>query len=84
MQVERDRAHLLQPGDDRMPDGEVRHEVVVHDIHVNQIGAGDAAELGLEVREVGGEDARVDPLRHDASLPIAGGASLTRCARAGR
>ena len=42
-------------------EGQVGHEVVVHDVHVHEIGGGDAGEVGLHVHEVRGEHARVDP-----------------------
>ena len=65
--VERERRDLLQPLDHPQAEGEVRHEVVVHDVDVHEVGGGDAPELVLEVREVGSEDARVDPRRHAAA-----------------
>ena len=38
--VERQRAGLRQPLDDRQPEREVGHEVVVHDVDVHPVGAG--------------------------------------------
>ena len=56
----RDGADLLQPFHYRQADGQIRHKVVVHNIHVHGIGVADAGELGLEVDEVGREDAGVN------------------------
>ena len=56
--VERDPGDALERADDRRADGDVRHEVAVHDVDVNEVGAaalrrGDgAAERG----EVGRQD----------------------------
>ncbi len=47
---------------------EVRDEMVVHDIDVQPVGAGDALRLGLEVGEIGGEHARRDLDSHGWSL----------------
>ena len=56
--------------DDRRPDGDVRHEVAVHDVDVNQVGA--AALHGgdrlAERGEVGREDRRRDAARSSADL----------------
>jgi hypothetical protein len=65
MRVEGNGADGLDPLDDRQPEGEVRNKVVVHDIHVDRIGIADALQLGFEIDEICGEDARVDAaLRH--------------------
>ena len=61
--VERNRRDRLQPLHHLRTEGQVRHEVVVHDVDVHRVGGGDPRHLGLEVREVGGEDARVDAAR---------------------
>jgi len=44
------------------PDRDVGHEVSVHDVHMDPVGAGrvDGAHLLAELGEVGGEDGRGD------------------------
>jgi 1-acyl-sn-glycerol-3-phosphate acyltransferase len=56
--------------DDGHTDREVRHEVVVHHIHVQEIGARNARGFTREVRKVRVEQARSDP--HDTSVPSVG------------
>ena len=56
--VERNRAGRLDALDHLRPEGQVGHEVVVHDIHVHEVRGGDAGEVGLHVHEVRGEHAR--------------------------
>ena len=62
MHVER----LLGVGPDRLhdvrPDRDVRHEVAVHDVDMDPVGAGgiDGADLLAELREIRGEDRRGD------------------------
>ena len=50
---------------DHRPDRQVRHVVVVHHVEVDPVGArvDDRPHLVAEAREVGGEDARRDPVR---------------------
>ena len=51
--------------DDREPDRQVGHEVVVHHVDVQPIGAGHRGGLVAELGEVGGQDGRRDQrLRH--------------------
>ncbi len=63
MAVERDVGRLQQALHDRQTQGQVRHEVVVHDIDVQPVGAGgtrlgDRRRLVGEIREVRGQDGR--------------------------
>ena len=37
--VERDPGDALERADDRRPDGDVRHEMAVHDVDMNEVGA---------------------------------------------
>ena len=63
--IQRHRADGLDALDHGQAEGQVGHKVVVHHVHVDGVGIADALQLGFEVDEVGGEDARVDAaLRH--------------------
>src|SRR5208337_3363936 len=63
--VERQRGVLEQRLDDGQAEGEVRHEVVVHDIHVQPVrGGGDRSGLIGEPGKVRGQDARRDLNSH--------------------
>jgi hypothetical protein len=68
VRVERDRRDLREPFENGQPEREVRHEMVVHDVDVRVVRGADRAQVTLEVREVGGQDARVDQRRHAHSL----------------
>ena len=66
MDVERHRGDAFDGSNDRRPDRDVRHEMTVHHVDVNQVGA---ASLGCRDRvaeggEVGGEDRRRDEDAH--------------------
>jgi len=63
------QVHIERPGrdvpdrpDDRRPDRDVRHEVPVHHVDVNEIRAAafDGRNVAAEGREVGGEDGGSD------------------------
>ena len=64
--VERHRRDPLERPDDRRADRDVRHEVAVHDVDVNQVGAAalDGRDRVAEGREVGREDRRRDQHAH--------------------
>jgi hypothetical protein len=68
MDVERQRGRLAHELDHRWAEGEVGHEVAVHHVDVDPIGAGvaDRAHLLGEPAEVGAEDRGRDqrPSRH--------------------
>ena len=53
------RAHRR---DDRRPEGDVGHEMPIHHVEVEHVGAGrrHRAHFGAEHREVGGQDGRQD------------------------
>ena len=59
-------ATRLSDFDDRRADGDVGHEVAVHHVHVNQIGAAalDGGHGVAEVREVGRENRRREQDAH--------------------
>ena len=61
-------ATRLQRAHDRRPDRDVRHEVAVHDVDVNQVGAAalDRGDVAAEVREVRGQ--RIDGARRTAII----------------
>jgi hypothetical protein len=59
--VERQRGVLEQRPDDGQAEGQVRHEVVVHDVHMQPVrDAGDRCGLVGEPGEVRGQDTRRD------------------------
>ena len=64
--VERHRGDALERLDDRRADRDVRHEVAVHHVDVNQIGAAalDRGDRVAERGEVGREDRRRDEHAH--------------------
>ncbi len=66
MDVERHLRDPLDRPDDRRPDRDVRHEVTVHDVHVNEIRAAalDGGDRVAKRREVGGENRRSDQHAH--------------------
>ena len=68
MRVERQVAHLAQRLDHRHTHGEIRHEMVVHDVDVDAVGGLDASHLPAHVGEIGIENARGDAHSHDPSL----------------
>jgi hypothetical protein len=64
MHVERDAGRFAQALHDRKPDGEVRDEMVVHDVDVHPVRFPlDHPHLIREVREISGQDARGDDRR---------------------
>jgi len=60
--VEREPGHAVQRLDDQGSEREVRHELAVHDVHMEEVGARalDARDLLRELREVGREDGGAD------------------------
>ena len=68
MRVERQIGHLAQSLDHRHTHGEIRHEMVVHDVDVDAVGGLDASHLPAHVGEIGIENARGDAHSHDPSL----------------
>ena len=71
--------------DHRRPEGQVGHEVVVHHVDVDPVGAADPRDLVTQRREVGVEDARRDLDAHGTSLGTEGpvGRDLGRAAALG-
>jgi hypothetical protein len=70
MAVDRQHGMLEQRLDDRQAEGEVRDEVVVHDVDVKPVGGFlDGLRFVGEPCEVGGQDAGRDLNGHDSSLP---------------
>ena len=61
--VEGDLGVFAHAGDDGRTEGEVGDEVAVHDVQVEEVGAGvlDVADFGGESGEVGGEEGGGDP-----------------------
>ena len=70
MHVERERRMRPQRGDDARPEGDVGHEMPVHHIEMNPVGAGlrHRARLLAQPREIGRENRGRDDdaIRHDA------------------
>ena len=62
MDVERELGERLDRLDDGRAEGDVRHEMTVHDVDVEEIGMGlvDARTLGAEIAEIGRDDGRGD------------------------
>jgi hypothetical protein len=58
--VERHRADLLERLEDRQPEGQVGHEVRVHDVEVEPVGVGDPLRLLGQPGEVRRQQARRD------------------------
>ena len=58
MHIEGNRGHFAHPFDDHRTDGDVGHEVAVHNIDMKPVGAGrfDCLDLVFEPAEVGGEN----------------------------
>ena len=68
VRVQRNGRDRPDPLDDRRPEREVGDEVVVHDVDVRHVRRADAREFAGEVREVRGQDARIDVNAHGISL----------------
>ena len=87
--VERDVGRRQQRLDHRQAEGEVRHEVGVHHVDVQPVGAGRrarrrrSAASSAEPGEVGGQDARGDHRMHVARVRRAGAAVRRRGCRSG-
>ena len=64
--VERHLGDALERRDDRRADGDVRHEVPVHDVDVDQVGAAalDGGDRVAERREIRGQNRRRDEDAH--------------------
>jgi hypothetical protein len=72
--VDRQRGVLEQRLDHRQAQGQVRHEVVVHDIHVQPVGdAGHRGGLVGEPGKVRGQDARGDLNAHSPECRLPAG-----------
>ena len=66
MDIQRDAGHAPDRPHDQRADGDVRHEMPVHHVHVNEVGA---ASLGggdrlAQQGEVGGQERRGDEDAH--------------------
>ena len=69
MHVEEEFGMRPQRRDDRRPDRDVRHEMTVHHIDMDPVGAGggDGADFFAEIGEIGGQDrGRDDERAHDS------------------
>ena len=78
--VERHGGHALERSDDGDANRDVRHEVAVHDVHVDEISPAALRRAdGLAERgEVRGEDRRRDPDRHRLTSREIGSPGATR------
>ena len=65
MYVDRQVGDLTDTLDDWLAQGEVRYEVVIHHIDVDEIGIADRFEVTLEIAKIGGQDARCDLNTHN-------------------
>ena len=79
MDVERQPGRPAERANHRGADGQVRDEVPVHDVDVNQIGS---SGLGLrqcirQAREVGSQEGRRDPHAHECGTTAASGGRET-------
>ena len=65
-------------------DADVGHEMAVHDVDMDPVGAGriDGAHLLAELGEIGGQDRRRDEQRAGIDFLLQSGARLTRCRQA--
>ena len=73
--VERQPSRFAQGADDRRAEGQVRHEMAVHHVHVDEVrapGLGHRQGVG-EAREVGREQGRRDPDFHERGAARASG-----------
>ena len=79
MHVERHAGDPLQRGDDRRADRDVRHEVPVHHVDVNQVGAAsfDPRDLVGQPREIGREDRRRDAHGHRETSSVMASYGIT-------
>ena len=65
MYVHRQIGDFADALDDRLAQRQVRDEMMVHHIDMNQIRIGDGLEVTLKIAEVGGQDARCDFNAHN-------------------
>src|SRR5262245_1163036 len=84
MDLERQPRHLAQRLDDDRPHADVRHEVAVHHVHMNAVGAGalGLGDLLAQAGEVGGEDRRGKLHGHGSALPYPSTLCAITCATA--
>ena len=68
MHVQRQPGHGPDGLDHRDADGDIRHELAVHDVHMDVVGGVDLPNVPLEIGEVGGENGRCDLDVHGGSL----------------
>ena len=68
VRVQRQVGRLREALEDRQPEGQVGHEVVVHHVDVHPVGARDPADLVGQAGQVGVEDARRDLDTHGGSI----------------
>lgn len=54
MHVDRQVGDFADALDDGLADGQIRHEMVVHHVHVNHVGIGDLFEVPLKIAEIRG------------------------------
>ncbi len=54
MNVDRQVRHFADALDDWLPKGQVRYEMMVHNINVDEIRIGDGLEVSLKVAEISG------------------------------
>src|ERR1051326_1667745 len=80
MTVERQRRRLADGLHDHRSDRQVRHEVAVHHIEVQEVGAGfDVTNLVAELREVSGKNRWRDLDRHWVVVPVPGAGGRAGC-----
>ena len=74
MRIERQPGYLAHRFQHRHADREVRHEMPVHHVEMNQVGAGlfDPANLFAQAREVGGQNRRRNFVLFSGSSPKVG------------
>ena len=77
MRVHRKDTGLDDGLSDREPPRQVRHEMVVHDVDVRNIGAGDLGQLAAQIGDVTVQDRRANCGIHNAHASAYAGTPQT-------
>ncbi len=64
MHVDRQIGHLTDTGHNRLAKRQIRNEMMIHHIHMDEIRIGDCLEITFQVAEIGGQNARCDLNSH--------------------
>ena len=82
MHVDRKVSDLADASHNRLTQRQIRNEMMVHHVHVNEIGVGNGLKVTFQITEVSGQDARCD-LNSHGSHSMEGNRLDVTCCRTG-